>query len=335
MIGAASAKNIVFTRSTTESLNWLAQGYGPNQLEVGDEILLTQLEHHSNIVPWQVLAKATGARLRYVSLTAEGEIDLADFKGKLSQKTKIVSFAHVSNVLGSLAPVKKMTALAHEVGATVIVDGAQAVGHFAIDVSDLDVDFYAFSGHKMLGPTGIGVLYGKTDFLEAMTPVQYGGEMIERVTLEEATFQEVPWRFEAGTPNIAGAIGLGAAVDYLNEVGLKTIADKEEELMAAALSALAEIPDLTVYGPKDAKKHHGVLSFNLAGIHPHDVATVLDMAGVEVRAGHHCAQPLMDYLGIQSAVRATFAFYNNQEDLDRFVSALRQAREYFVWIKQT
>lgn len=335
MIGATAAKNIVFTRSTTESLNWLAQGYGPNQLEAGDEILLTQLEHHSNIVPWQVLAKATGARLRYVSLADEGEIDLADFKDKLSQKTKIVSFAHVSNVLGSLAPVKEMTALAHEVGATVIVDGAQAVGHFSIDVSDLDVDFYVFSGHKMLGPTGIGVLYGKTDFLEAMTPVQYGGEMIERVTLEEATFQEIPWRFEAGTPNIAGAIGLGAAVDYLNEVGLETIADKEEELMAAALSALAEIPDLTVYGPKDAKNHHGVLSFNLAGVHPHDVATVLDMAGVEVRAGHHCAQPLMDYLGIQSAVRATFAFYNNQEDLDRFVSALRQAREYFVWIKQT
>lgn len=330
MIGATAAKNIVFTRSTTESLNWLAQGYGPNQLEAGDEILLTQLEHHSNIVPWQVLAKATGARLRYVSLTDEGEIDLANFKDKLSQKTKIVSFAHVSNVLGSLAPVKEMTALAHEVGATVIVDGAQAVGHFPIDVSDLDVDFYAFSGHKMLGPTGIGVLYGKTDFLEAMTPVQYGGEMIERVTLEEATFQEIPWRFEAGTPNIAGAIGLGAAVDYLNEVGLETIADKEEELMAAALSALAEIPNLTVYGPKDAKNHHGVLSFNLAGVHPHDVATVLDMAGVEVRAGHHCAQPLMDYLDIQSAVRATFAFYNNQEDLDRFVSALRQAREYFV-----
>lgn len=335
MIGATAAKNIVFTRSTTESLNWLAQGYGPNQLEAGDEILLTQLEHHSNIVPWQVLAKATGAQLQYVSLTADGEIDLADFKNKLSKQTKIVSFAHVSNVLGSLAPVKEMTALAHEVGATVIVDGAQAVGHFPIDVSDLDVDFYAFSGHKMLGPTGIGVLYGKADFLEAMTPVQYGGEMIERVTLEESTFQEVPWRFEAGTPNIAGAIGLGAAVDYLNEVGLTAIADKEEELMAGALSALAEIPDLTVYGPKDAKNHHGVLSFNLAGVHPHDVATVLDMAGVEVRAGHHCAQPLMDYLGIQSAVRATFAFYNNQEDLDRFVLALRQAREYFVWIKQT
>ncbi|CAK1232346.1 cysteine desulfurase [Fructobacillus evanidus] len=330
MIGATAAKNIVFTRSTTESLNWLAQGYGPNQLEAGDEILLTQLEHHSNIVPWQVLAKATGAQLQYVSLTADGEIDLADFKNKLSKQTKIVSFAHVSNVLGSLAPVKEMTALAHEVGATVIVDGAQAVGHFPIDVSDLDVDFYAFSGHKMLGPTGIGVLYGKADFLEAMTPVQYGGEMIERVTLEESTFQEVPWRFEAGTPNIAGAIGLGAAVDYLNEVGLTAIADKEEELMAGALSALAEIPDLTVYGPKDAKNHHGVLSFNLAGVHPHDVATVLDMAGVEVRAGHHCAQPLMDYLGIQSAVRATFAFYNNQEDLDRFVLALRQAREYFV-----
>lgn len=335
MIGATAAKNIVFTRSTTESLNWLAQGYGPNQLEAGDEILLTQLEHHSNIVPWQVLAKATGAQLQYVSLTADGEIDLADFKNKLSKQTKFVSFAHVSNVLGSLAPVKEMTALAHEVGATVIVDGAQAVGHFPIDVSDLDVDFYAFSGHKMLGPTGIGVLYGKADFLEAMTPVQYGGEMIERVTLEESTFQEVPWRFEAGTPNIAGAIGLGAAVDYLNEVGLTAIADKEEELMAGALSALAEIPDLTVYGPKDAKNHHGVLSFNLAGVHPHDVATVLDMAGVEVRAGHHCAQPLMDYLGIQSAVRATFAFYNNQEDLDRFVLALRQAREYFVWIKQT
>ncbi|CAK1232297.1 cysteine desulfurase [Fructobacillus evanidus] len=330
MIGATAAKNIVFTRSTTESLNWLAQGYGPNQLEAGDEILLTQLEHHSNIVPWQVLAKATGAQLQYVSLTADGEIDLADFKNKLSKQTKFVSFAHVSNVLGSLAPVKEMTALAHEVGATVIVDGAQAVGHFPIDVSDLDVDFYAFSGHKMLGPTGIGVLYGKADFLEAMTPVQYGGEMIERVTLEESTFQEVPWRFEAGTPNIAGAIGLGAAVDYLNEVGLTAIADKEEELMAGALSALAEIPDLTVYGPKDAKNHHGVLSFNLAGVHPHDVATVLDMAGVEVRAGHHCAQPLMDYLGIQSAVRATFAFYNNQEDLDRFVLALRQAREYFV-----
>ncbi|CAK1225949.1 Selenocysteine lyase/Cysteine desulfurase (CsdA) [Fructobacillus cardui] len=330
LVGAASPKNIVFTRSTTESLNWLAQGYGANLLEAGDEILLTQLEHHSNIVPWQVLAKVTGAKLRYVSLTAAGEIDPADFKGKLSEKTKIVSFAHVSNVLGSRAPVKQLAALAHEVGATVIVDGAQAVGHFSIDVLDLDVDFYVFSGHKMLGPTGIGVLYGKTDFLEAMTPVQYGGEMIERVTLETSTFQELPWRFEAGTPNIAGAIGLGAAVDYLNEVGLAEIADREERLLAAALTALEKIPGVTIYEPRGAKNHYGVLSFNLAGVHPHDVATVLDMAGVAVRAGHHCAHPLMDYLGIQSAVRASFAFYNNQEDLDRFVSALRQAQEYFA-----
>lgn len=328
-IHAPSSRNIIFTRSTTESLNWLAQAYGPTVVGEGDEILLTYLEHNSNIVPWQVLAQRVGARLKYVELTAEGQIDLADFTKKLSSKTKIVSFAHVSNVLGTEAPVKEMTRLAHQVGATVVVDGAQAVAHLPVDVLDLDVDFYAFSGHKLLAPTGIGVLYGKEALLEKMRPAQYGGEMIEEVGLQSSTYQDLPWRFEAGTPNIAGAVGLGAAIDYLEHLGLAAIAAKESDLMKTAVAELATIPGLEIYGPVNPAGRHGVLSFNIGGVHPHDVATILDQAGVEVRAGHHCAQPLMRYLGQAATVRASFAFYNNQEDIVRLVRALKTVKEYF------
>ncbi|SEH36946.1 cysteine desulfurase [Fructobacillus pseudoficulneus] len=326
---APSSRNIIFTRSTTESLNWLAQAYGPTVVGQGDEILLTYLEHHSNIVPWQVLAQRVGATLKYVKLTADGQIDLADFAQQLSPKTKIVSFAHVSNVLGTEAPVKEMARLAHQVGATVVVDGAQAVAHLPVDVLDLDVDFYAFSGHKMLAPTGIGVLYGKEVLLEQMPPAQYGGEMIEEVGLQSSTYQELPWRFEAGTPNIAGAVGLGAAIDYLEHLGMAAIAAKESDLMKTAIAELSTIPGLEIYGPVDPADRHGVLSFNISGVHPHDVATILDQAGVEVRAGHHCAQPLMRYLGQAATVRASFSFYNNQEDIVRLVQALKTVKEYF------
>ncbi|GAO99595.1 cysteine desulfurase [Fructobacillus ficulneus] len=329
-LNAPSARNIVFTRSTTESLNWLAQSFGPGQVEAGDEILLTYLEHHSNIVPWQVLAQKTGAKLKYVGLTEDGQVDLVDFADQLTTKTKIVSFAHVSNVLGTLAPVKKMVAMAHEVGARVIVDGAQAVAHLPVDVQDLDVDFYAFSGHKVYGPTGIGVLYGRTELLEAMEPAQYGGEMIEKVGLESSTFQPAPWKFEAGTPNIAGAIGLGAALDYMQELGLAQVSDYETDLMEETVTKLLAIPGLTLYGPQNGHDRYGVAAFNLAGVHPHDVATILDQEGVEVRAGHHCAQPLMAYLGLPATVRVSLGVYNNSADIDRLCAGLHQVREYFA-----
>jgi len=328
-IHAKKRTEILFTRGTTESLNWLASTYGADEIKLGDDILLSYMEHHSNIVPWQQLAKRVGANLKYIDLNDDGTLNLADAEQKMTNKTKIVAVTHVSNVLGVVNPIKLLAKMAHEHGAIMIADGAQSVPHMAVDVQDMAVDFFAFSGHKMLGPTGIGVLYGKSELLEKMTPAQYGGEMIERVSLHEATFQPIPWRFEAGTPNIAGAIGLGAAIDYLTRVGMANVTKYEHELVTYAISQLTSIPEITIYGPQDSAHHTGVIAFNMAGVHPHDLATALDQEGIEVRAGHHCAQPLMTYLGIAATVRVSFYLYNTREEIDQLIATLKKIKEYF------
>ena len=329
-IGAKSTKEVLFTRGTTTGLNWLSRSFGDSVVNSGDEILISHMEHHSNVVTWQELAKRQDAKLVYVDLTSEGEIDMDDFKRKINERTKIVSIAHASNVLGVTNPIKEMATLAHNVGAYLIVDGAQSVPHMPVDVVDLDADFYVFSGHKMCGPTGIGVLYGKQALLEEMEPVEYGGEMIDFVYHDHSTWTELPWKFEAGTPNIAGAIALGSAIDYLTEIGMANIHQHEQELVDYVLPKLEAIEGLTIYGPKDPKKHSGVIAFNLDGIHPHDTATALDMEGIAVRAGHHCAQPLLSYLNLHATARASFYFYNTKEDADRLVEAIIATKEFFT-----
>lgn len=328
-IQAKSTKEILFTRGTTTSLNWVAKSYGDLAVEKGDEIVISYAEHHSNIVPWQQLAKRKGAKLVYIELTDDGYLDLEDAKAKITDQTKIVSLAHVSNVLGGINPIKTLTELAHQHGAAMVVDGAQSTPHMPVNVTELDVDFYAFSGHKMCGPTGIGVLYGKQALLEKMEPVEFGGEMIDFVYPQESTWSELPWKFEAGTPNIAGGIGLGAAIDYLTAIGMDTIHQYEQELVAYVLPKLEAIEGVTIYGPKDPKDHTGVIAFNIEGLHPHDVATALDMEGVAVRAGHHCAQPLLQYLKVPATARASFYFYNTKEDADRLVDAILATKEFF------
>ncbi len=326
-INAKTSKEILFTRGTTTSLNWVAQ-FATEQLSKGDEVMISIMEHHSNIIPWQEVCRKTGAKLTYVYLK-DGQLDLDDLRSKLSSKTKFVSIAHVSNVLGCTNPVKEIAELAHQVGAYMVVDGAQSIPHMKIDVQDLDCDFFAFSGHKMMGPTGIGVLYGKKELLNAMSPIEFGGEMIDFVYEQEATWKELPWKFEAGTPNIAGAIALGAAVDYLTGIGMDAIYAYEQELVDYVLPKLQAIEGLTVYGPQETKEHSGVIAFNLDGLHPHDVATALDYEGVAVRAGHHCAQPLIHHLGISSAARASFYIYNTKEDCDKLVEAIEKTKEFF------
>ncbi len=326
-INAKSTKEVLFTRGTTTGLNWVAR-FAEEILQKDDEVLISVMEHHSNVIPWQEACRKTGAKLVYAYLK-DGQLDMADLQSKLSSKTKFVSIAHVSNVLGSIQPVKKIAELAHQVGAYMVVDGAQSAPHMAIDVQDLDCDFFAFSGHKMLGPTGIGVLYGKEELLNQMSPVEFGGEMIDFVYEQEATWKELPWKFEAGTPNIAGAIALGAAIDYLSEIGMAAVYAHEQELVNYVLPKLQAIDGLTVYGPQDSSQHMGVIAFNLDGLHPHDVATALDYEGVAVRAGHHCAQPLINYLGIHSAVRASFYIYNTKEDCDKLVEAILKTKEFF------
>lgn len=328
-IQAKEPAEILFTRGTTTSLNWVAKSYGEANIYEDDEIVISYMEHHSNIVPWQQLAKKTKASLKYIELTADGQLDLKSAAQQITKRTKIVALTHVSNVLGSVNPITELTRMAHAVGAVIVVDGAQAVPHMAVDVQQLDVDFYAFSGHKMLGPTGIGVLYGKRTLLEQMEPVEYGGEMIDFVHEQDSTWTELPWKFEAGTPNIAGAIGLGAAIDYLTKAGVENIHAHEQELAAYLLPKLQNIPGLTLYGPVGAAERTGVVTFNLEGIHPHDLATALDMQGVAVRAGHHCAQPLMQYLQVSSTVRASFYLYNTKADADCLVEALIAAKEFF------
>lgn len=329
-INAKETAEVLFTRGTTTSLNWVAKSFGEANVNEGDEIVISYMEHHSNIIPWQQLAKKQKATLRYIELTPTGELDLASAKKLITAKTKIVAIAHVSNVLGVVNPIAELTEIAHQVGAVMVVDGAQSVPHMAVDVQQLDVDFYAFSGHKMLAPTGIGVLYGKRSLLEKMEPIEFGGEMIDFVYLEDSTWKELPWKFEAGTPNIAGAIGLGAAIDYLTEVGMEDIHHYEQELVAYVLPKLQEIPGITIYGPTDPAKRTGVITFNLEGVHPHDLATAMDMEGVAVRAGHHCAQPLMNYLEVNSTARASFYFYNTKSDADTFIKALLATKEFFT-----
>lgn len=327
-IGAKRKEEIIFTKSTTASLNHLARSLGV-LIQPGDEILLTYMEHHSNIIPWQQLAKKTQAKLVYVNLTNDGKIDLTDYQNKLNQRTKIVSFTHISNILGTINPVKKMVKKAREKEAVVIVDGAQAVPHFKIDMQEIDADFYVFSGHKMLGPTGIGVLYGKMTLLENLEPAEFGGEMITLVKEEESTWAEVPYKFEAGTPNISGAIALGAAVDYLNTIGMDNIKQYEKELLLYLSVQLKEIEGLEFYGPSNLNERSGVISFNLDGIHPHDLATALDLEGIAIRAGHHCGQLLMRQLEVVATSRISLYFYNTKEEIDLTVQALKDAKEFF------
>ena len=326
-IKASSSREVIFTRGTTTSLNWLAN-YAAESLQAGDEVLISVMEHHSNLIPWQEACKKTGAKLVYVYLK-DGCLDMDDLRAKLTSKTKFVALAHVSNVLGTINPIKEIAGLAHQVGALLVVDGAQSAPHMKIDVQDLDVDFFAFSGHKMAGPTGIGVLYGKEKYLQLMSPVEFGGEMIDFVYEQEATWKELPWKFEAGTPNIAGAIGLGAAIDYLEEVGMEAVEAHERELMNYLFPKLQAMEGLTIYGSQDLARRSGVISFNLDGLHPHDVATALDYEGVAVRAGHHCAQPLLAYLDLPATVRASFYIYNSKADCDKLLDALEKTKEFF------
>ncbi|WP_449449851.1 cysteine desulfurase [Streptococcus suis] len=326
-IQAKSSKEILFTRGTTTSLNWVAQ-FAREILQPDQEVIISVQEHHSNIIPWQQACQQTGAKLRYVPLK-DGELDMDHLRSLLSSKTKFVSLAHVSNVLGGVVPIWEIAELVHQVGAYLVVDGAQSVPHMAVNVQELDVDFYAFSGHKMLGPTGIGVLYGKEELLNLMSPVEFGGEMIDFVYEQSATWKELPWKFEAGTPNIAGAIGLGAAVDYLTEIGMDAIQAHEAELVDYVFPKLQAIPGLTIYGSQDLSKRTGVIAFNLDDLHPHDVATALDYEGVAVRAGHHCAQPLLRYLQVPATVRASFYIYNTKADCDKLVEAIIKTKEFF------
>ncbi|CAH0344675.1 cysteine desulfurase [Bacillus sp. CECT 9360] len=328
-INAASTEEVIFTRGTTTSLNTVARSYGGANLSAGDEIVISYMEHHSNIIPWQQIAKETGATLKYVPLQEDGTISLEDMRDTVTERTKIVSIMHVSNVLGVINPIKEIATIAHEKGAVMVVDGAQSAPHLKVDVRDLDCDFYAFSGHKMVGPTGIGALYGKKEHLEKMEPIEFGGEMIDFVGLYESTWKELPWKFEGGTPIIAGAIGLGAAIDFLEEVGLENIEAHEHKLAAYALEKMSAIDGLTIYGPRDAGKRAGVVTFNIADVHPHDVATVLDAEGIAVRAGHHCAQPLMKWLDVSATARASFYLYNTEEDIDKLVEGLVKTKEYF------
>ncbi|WP_404429170.1 cysteine desulfurase [Sutcliffiella horikoshii] len=325
-INAAHREEIVFTRGTTTALNLVARSYARANLKEGDEIVITYMEHHSNIIPWQQAAKATGATLKYIPLTEDGSLSLSDVEATITENTKIVSIMQVSNVLGTINPIKEIAEIAHKNGAIMVVDGAQSTPHMKVDVQDLDCDFFALSGHKMGAPTGIGALYGKKHLLENMEPIEFGGEMIDFVGLQESTWKELPWKFEGGTPIIAGAIGLGAAIDFLEQVGMDNILAHEHKLADYAMNRMSEIAGITIYGPQ---KRAGLVTFNIDDVHPHDVATVLDAEGIAVRAGHHCAQPLMKYLNVSSTARASFYLYNTEEEIDKLVASLVKTKEYF------
>lgn len=328
-LNASSTEEIVFTRGTTTALNLIAQSYGRANIGEGDEILITYMEHHSNIIPWQQLAKATGAVLKYIDLEEDGTLSLEKVSDAMTERTKIVSMMYVSNVLGTMNPIKEITEIAHVHNAIMVVDAAQAAPHLKLDVQDLDCDFLAFSGHKLCGPTGIGALYGKKALLNEMEPIEFGGEMIDFVGLYDSSWKELPWKFEGGTPIIAGAIGMAAAIDYIESIGLDNIEKHEHELVAYAMEQMKTVEGLEIYGPRDSSKRAGIVTFNLEGVHPHDLATVLDMNGVAVRAGHHCCQPLMKWLDVSATARASFYLYNTKEDVDRLVEGLRMAKEYF------
>jgi cysteine desulfurase/selenocysteine lyase len=320
-IGARSREEIVFTRGTTESINLVAQAVG-RTLAPGDEILVTELEHHSNLVPWQMVCRDRGTVLRAVPVLPDGYLDLDAYARLLSPRTRVVALAHVSNVLGTINPVARMVEQAHRVGALVLLDGAQAVPHLPVDVAALGADFYAFSGHKMLGPTGIGVLHGRREVLEWLEPAWGGGEMIKEVWIDRAQWNDLPWRFEPGTPPIAGAVGLHAAVDYLSKLGMAQVSAHEQALTALTMEALARIPGVTLYGPANPEMKGAVVAFNVEGIHPHDGAAALDLHGIAVRAGHHCAQPLMKRLGIVGTLRASFSVYSTALDVQRLADGV-------------
>jgi cysteine desulfurase/selenocysteine lyase len=321
----ADWEEMIFTKNTTESLNLVAYAWGLQHLREGDEVVLTQLEHHSNMVPWQQIARRTGAVVRYIRIDAQGRLDMEHADSLIGRRTKMVSVAHVSNVLGTVNPVDALGQMAHAQGALLCVDGAQSIPHMAVDVRALDCDFFAFSGHKMLGPTGIGGLYGKRRLLEQMEPFLYGGGMISEVTFEGASWNDLPWKFEAGTPPIAQGIGLAAAVEYLEDLGMEAVQAHEHRLVHYALEQLRQAPDIEVYGP-DAEARGGVVSFNIQDLHPHDVASILDQCGVAIRAGHHCAMPLMRVLGVNGTCRASFYVYNTEDEINVLLEAIGEAR---------
>ena len=326
-IHANSTKEIVFVRGATEAINLVAHSFGRNTLGSDDEIIITELEHHANIVPWQLLSQQTGAKLKYVPINDNGELVESEYKKLLNEKTRIVAVGHISNALGTINPIENMINLAHEYGAKVLIDGAQATSHTSVDVKKLDCDFYVFSGHKLFGPTGIGVLYGKEDLLEKMPPYQGGGDMIKMVTMKETQYNELPHKFEAGTPNISGVIGLGAAIDYVNKIGLENIGNHEKQLLDYANQMASEITGLKFIGT--AKNKTSILSFTLDGIHPHDVGTILNNEGIAIRTGHHCAMPVMEYFQIPATSRASFSFYNTHAEVDVLIEGINKCNKVF------
>lgn len=328
-IDAPSERQIIFTKNATEAINLVLNSWGRHNVEAGDEIAISAMEHHSNFVTWQHLAAETGASLRFIELTPDGRIDLEQAATVIGAKTKIVAITQMSNVLGSITPVKEIVQLARNAGAVILLDGAQGVPHLPTSVRDLDVDFLAFSFHKMLGPTGVGVLYGKEELLDKMPPFMFGGDMISAVHRDRTKFNELPWKFEAGTPNIADVIASGAAIDYLNRLGMDAVRRHEIEITSYALNRMEELGDVTVYGPRDALEKGGVIAFNFADIHPHDIGQLLNESGVAIRAGHHCCQPLMGELGVNATARASFYIYNTKDEVDVLINALREAKKVF------
>lgn len=328
-IGDVRTEEIIYTRNATEAINLVVHSWGRKNIVKGDRIVLTEMEHHANLVPWIVLARETGAELRYIPIDESGLLDLEDIDDIISPNTKIVAVAHMSNVLGTINPVSDISRLAHDRGSLILVDGAQSAPHMPVDVRNLDADFFVFSAHKMLGPTGVGFLYGKESILNEMEPFLYGGEMINEVRYDYADWTSLPWKFEAGTPNIAGAAGFSAAIDYLNTIGMSAVRQHEEEVTYYALDRLAGLPNIKIFGPLDEAKRGGVISFNDKFIHSHDLATYLDSLGIAVRAGHHCAQPLMKRLGVTATARASIYIYNTKDDIDNLIDGLVAARRYF------
>ncbi len=326
-IKAKSPRGVVFVRNATEAINLVAMAWARKKLKPGDEILLSRMEHHSNLIPWQLVAKETGAKLRFIFLNLDGTMNLSNVDELINDRTRLVAVSHMSNVLGTINPIRQLADLAHAKGALMLADGAQSVPHMPVDVGELGCDFMAFSGHKMLGPTGIGVLYTREELLEAMDPFMGGGNMIMEVSCETATWNEIPYKFEAGTPNVAGAIGLGVAIDYLNRLGMESVRQHEIELTAYALEKLGEVKELLIFGPRDPQIRGGVISFNFLDVHPHDVGTILDQEGVAIRAGHHCCQPLMNWLDVPATARVSFYIYNTRDEVDVLVGALNKAKE--------
>ena len=326
-LGAKSSREIIFTRNTTESLNLVAYSYGLNHVKAGDQVLVSIMEHHSDLLPWQMVCRKTGAALRFLECEPDGSLDLNKVEAQITDKTRIVALTQVSNVLGREYPVKEVAALAHKKGAVMVVDGAQSTPHMAVNVQDLGADFFACSGHKLYGPMGIGVLYGREELLEEMPPFLTGGEMIESVTRESAVYAELPHKFEAGTVNGAGAAGLAAAIDYIRSVGFTEMARRELELTKKAMAGLQRLPEVHIVGAPEPENHHGIVTFTVEGVHPHDISEILAADGVAIRAGHHCAQPLLRHLGLMSTARASIAFYNTEEDVERFLGSVSTLRE--------